>query len=140
MLPGRDYPYGISRWDLSFYGYTNCNKWMELPYGPSINVISVINYTDAGVGTPLVLNTDYYVRGTEFKEIKWNGYNNGYIVIVYSAGYATCPQPLKEAILNEISERYTNRGDQRNIRFGNISDGLCDKAKAAAKHYIRIQL
>jgi hypothetical protein len=139
LVAGRDYPYGISRWDLAFYGYSTCNKWMELPYGPAISVTSVTNVTDAGVVTPLVLNTDYFVRGTEFKEIKWNNFNDT-IIIVFTAGYSVCPGPLKQAILNEVSERYTNRGDQRNIRFGNISDGLCDKAKAAAKQYIRIQI
>ena len=139
LVPGRDYPYGISRWDLSFYGYTSCNQWMELPYGPAINVNSVTSVSDNGTVTVLALNTDYFVRGVEFKEIKWTGFNDT-IIFMYTAGYSVCPTPLKNAILNEISERYTNRGDQRNIRFGNISDGLCDKAKAAAKHYIRIKL
>ena len=136
LIPGRDYPYGVSRWDLQFYGYTGCNNWQRMEWGPVNNITSFTSVQDNGTVTSLVLNQDYYVRGTQFKEFKYNNFTDT-IMVVYKTGFAVCPPTLKMAILNELAERYTNRGDQRNVRYGNTKT-LCDKAILACNQFNQI--
>lgn len=142
--PG-SYPSWISRWDLAFYGYTNCTKWLRIPWGPVQTVDSVTSVTDAGVVTTLVLNTDYFVRGSMFKEIKINSFS-GNVIVSYTAKWPydpnnsqLIPADLKLAILNEIAFRYTNRGDAVN-RYASQNVGISEGAQSAAKDYIQIWL
>lgn len=139
-------PYGISRWDLAFFGYiTSVSNWFELPYGPVTSVASVTNVSDYGQITMGTLNTNYFVRGAQYKELKALGFCDT-VIIVYNTGYfnsqnqAYCPPALKEAILNEIADRYTNRGDQKNTKYGDSSEGICPKAASIAKEYKRMIL
>jgi len=137
-------PYGVSKWDLSFYGYITPGNWWQLPHGPVTAVLSVTNVTDSGQITMGVLNTNYFLRGTQFKEIKTNGFCET-LIVVYSTGWVNgqgafyCPYDLKRAILEEIAFRYTNRGDQRQ-RYATANPGVCDGARAWAKQYIELQL
>ncbi len=139
------YPSWISRWDLAFYGYSNCTKWIRMPWGPVNTITSVTQVTDAGVLTTLTLNTDYFVRGTAFKEIKVNSFS-GTLIIVYTAQWPfsvtanqQIPTDLKLAILNEIAFRYTNRGEAVN-RYAAQDVGISEGAQSAAKDYQQIWL
>lgn len=132
-------PYGVSRWDLAFYGYLPSSSWMQLPYGP----VSTVNSITSVVGTSItlgVLNTNYFVRGTQFKSVRLQGMA-GTIMIVYNTGWvngqgaAFCPYDLKQAILQEIAFRYTNRGDARQ-RYAKANQGICDGARDLAKPFV----
>jgi hypothetical protein len=143
--PG-SYPPWISRWDLAFYGFTNCTKWLRMPWGPvETGTISVTNVTDAGVITTLTANTDYFIRGQLFKEIKINFFT-GNVVVNYrgkwpydSTSSEQIPADLKLAILNEIAFRYTNRGDAVN-RYAQQSVGISEGAQSAAAKFLQIWL
>jgi len=69
-IQGRDL-FGY-RWDASFYGWPVNFEWAELPYGPVSTVSSVTSIDTSGAITLLTLNTDYYIRGRDFKQIRIN--------------------------------------------------------------------
>jgi len=142
--PG-SYPPWISRWDLNFYGFTNCTKWLRMPWGPVQSVDSVTSVTDAGVVTTLNLNVDYFVRGSLFKEIRINSFS-GNIIVVYTSKWPydtvssePIPAALKLAVLDEIAFRYTNRGDAVN-RYAQQNVGISEGAQSAAADYVQIWL
>jgi hypothetical protein len=139
------YPSWISRWDLAFYGYTNCTKWLKIPWGPVQTVDSVTSVTEAGVVTNLTLNTDYFVRGSLFKEIKVNNFTSS-IIVTYTSKWPydstsseAIPADLKLGILNEIAFRYTNRGDAVN-RYANQNVGISEGAQSAVREKIQLWL
>lgn len=68
----------------------------NLPYGPVIGFIT--SFTDVDGDS---LDTTYDLR---------DAYGNDFNV-VYNAGYATLPENLKLALLNQIAFMYENRGD-----------------------------
>jgi len=125
----------ISRWDYGFYGLTPAGAWFELPYGPIQVVLSVTSIDSTGAITLLTNNTDYWIRGTQFKQIKLNTWSDQ-IIVVYMTGYPTCPQDLKLAILNEIAFRYEQRGNTTN-RYAAQDVGASEGAKYLAAKYIR---
>jgi hypothetical protein len=142
--PG-SYPPWISRWDLAFYGYSNCTKWLKIPWGPVQSISSVTSVADNGTITTLVLGTDYFVRGQMFQEIKVNSFT-GSVVVSYTAKWPydpnnqmLVPNDLKLAILNEIAFRYTNRGDAVN-RYASQNVGISEGAQSAAQKYMQIWL
>ena len=127
----------VSRWDRAFYGYPGPNgDWSELPYGPVSAVQSVIS-VNYGVTTVLTLNTDYYVRGTLFQQIRVN--TDCETLLIQYTTPAYCPDALKEAILNEIAFRYELRGSGLN-RYASQNVGASEGAQALAKQYQRIWL
>jgi hypothetical protein len=125
----------ISRWDYGFYGLTPAGQWFELPHGPVQVVLSVTSIDSTGAITLLTNNTDYWVRGTSFKQIKLNTWSDQ-IIVIYMTGYATCPYDLKLAILNEISFRYEQRGNTTN-RYASQDVGASEGSKYLAAKYIR---
>ena len=124
----------VSRWDRAFYGLTDYGPWSELPYGPVSSVQSVTN-TSFGNIVILAANTDYFLRGKGFQQIKVVPECET-LLIQYSTPYY-CPDPLQEAILNEIAFRYENRGAGLN-RYAAQNVGASEGAKALAAPYQRI--
>lgn len=126
---------GISRWDRAFFGVTSRNNaWSELPYGPVSSVTSVTT-VDLGTTTILTNNTDYFLRGQAFKEIKIES-ESEQILIQYLTPYY-CPASLKVAILAEIAFSYENRGSSVN-RYAQQNVGISERAEALANPFKRI--
>lgn len=126
----------VSRWDRAFYGYPTMGDWSELPYGPVTAVQSVVS-VNFGVTTILTLNTDYYLRGTNFQQIKVNQDCETLLIQYTTPVY--CPEVLKEAILNEIAFRYELRGSGLN-RYASQNVGASEGAQALARPYLRVWL
>lgn len=124
----------ISRWDYAFYGIHSASQWFELPYGP-VRTVTSVTMTDNNSITVLTADTDYFLRGTLFKEMRINNWG-GTALVVYYAGYTDVPNDLKLAILNEIAFRYEMRGDTAN-RYAQQNVGICEAAQALAQKYIR---
>jgi Phage gp6-like head-tail connector protein len=125
---------GVSRWDRAFYGLTSEGEWSELPYGPIAFVQSVVN-TSFGNTVILANNTDYFLRGQAFKQIKINQECET-VLIQYLTPYY-CPPALKEAILAEISFAYKNRGEGVN-RYAQQNVGISERAESLARSYRRL--
>lgn len=116
---------------------SNVQAWneFELPEGPHPDILSVTGF-NFNQSTSLVLNTDYFIKGTLFKTLKIiNAYEE--LLIVYSAGYTTVPENLKLAIKNEISFRFELRGESTN-RYAQQNVGLSESANYLAQPYRRI--
>lgn len=106
---------------------------IEIPRGP-VNSITSIKDID---GTALVADTDYKVRGNQFKWVE--SPLSCYLEIVYTAGYKTdnpIPNGLKRAILEEIAFRYTYAGDQQK-EYASADVSLCKSAWDLAARYTR---
>lgn len=134
-----------------------CKEW-ELPYGPVTGIQGVATRTGtegSGPGTYATATTGWSYEGQEFLTFipsgaggfnpgepfrgyfQWGPYASPYgqvpynrYRIIYTAGYATVPDGLKLAILNELSFRYENRG---NVAM----TGICEAAQILANPYQR---
>lgn len=106
-------------------------KPIELPEGPVSSIQGITNIQATGQIQSLVQDTDYFLTGTLFKSIRFvnPGIN---IILVYQAGYATCPEDLRLAILQEIAYRYDNRGDDDKLK------GMSSTAIPLADPYRRL--
>jgi len=76
----------------------------RLPYGPVGEIQSINDRDDADISTD-----SYELLGNEFKWI--SATSNCFLKIVYTAGYTTCPNHFKTAILQQVAYLYENRGD-----------------------------
>lgn len=97
---------------------------MELPYGPVIALVTVQTGSSEGSGVTVYTTLDSWgLEGEGFVTFNppggWgdpriNIRHGGYAryKIVYTAGYATVPEDLKLAILNEIYWRYEHKGNE----------------------------
>jgi uncharacterized phiE125 gp8 family phage protein len=107
------------------------NEEMRMIYGPVTAITEVkVRTGTATDGSPeweTLTDDDYTTDGEDY--LAFNSSLVGRHKITYTAGYVTCPEDLKEAILNEIAYRYTNRGDQ--------SGGISEGAKILAMPYKR---
>lgn len=113
----------------------------ELPYGPTQAVLSVTSIgSDGTTVLSCVLNQDYYLTGVAFKTIKIiNSFSNN--ILVYTVGYATVPQALKQAILNEVAYRYESRGEGGNVRATAFTEqGVGIAAQVIAAPFRRMNL
>lgn len=81
----------------------NSNGDIELPYGPTIEVIQVKNAD----GDVLELDDDYTLSGNLFKSLKTPKEDG--IEITYLSGYQVLPKRLKTAVLNTIYYLWDNR-------------------------------
>jgi uncharacterized phiE125 gp8 family phage protein len=115
---------------LSFAGKTlkaivrNECGGVEIPRGP-VTAIASIKDIDGNV---LSANTQYRLRGNQFKKIDYPC--SCYLEVNYTAGYAALPGGLKRALLEEIAFRYVNAGDQS-------GESLCKSALELAARYSR---
>lgn len=83
----------------------NENGDMYIPYGPTGTINSV---TDID-GNVLILDTDYEIRGNQFKRFSCS-YDTEF-TIDYTTGYSVLPDVLKTALLNQIYYLYDNRSE-----------------------------
>jgi Phage gp6-like head-tail connector protein len=125
------------RWDASFYGWPMNFEWTELPWGPVAAVQSVTVINTDGTVNILAQNADWYLSGTSFIKMRINMWYDQILIQYFTPYY--CPQPLKEAILNEIAFRYENRGAGLN-RYAAQNVGASEGAQTLAKPYKRIWL
>jgi len=124
------------RWDATFFGWPINYQWTELPWGPVASVSSVTAIDTAGAITVLTNNSDYYLSGQAFKQMRVNMWYDQ-LIIIYSTPYF-CPDALQEAILNEIAFRYQNRGSGLN-RYAAQNVGASEGAAFLADPYKRYQ-
>lgn len=138
-----------------------CKEW-ELPYGPVTGILGVATRTGtegSGPGTYATQIAGWSTEGEEFLSFnpvggggfnpgvpftgyfQWGPYASGHgdypgnrYRIIYTAGYATVPGDLKDAILMQIVHDYENRGD---VDL-NESRGLCIEAENYAAPYRRL--
>jgi hypothetical protein len=130
-------------------------KEWELPYGPVTGIQLVATRTGSegsGPGTYETLTSGWGQDGSDFLtfipspaggfnpgapftgHFQWGPYASSQSCInrykiIYTTGYIVVPDALRLAILNEISFRYENRGNQ--------GTGICEAAKAIAQPYKR---
>jgi uncharacterized phiE125 gp8 family phage protein len=91
---------------------------VKLPRGPHTSITSVKMIDAEGGEETLTLNTAYYLRGNQFKEIQL--LSNNFAIdaqegdytyqIEYVAGYTSCPSDIKICILDVAKMMYDNRG------------------------------
>lgn len=81
----------------------NPNGGIELPYGPTIEIIDVVNAD----GDTLELDDDYTLSGNLFKSLKTPKEDG--LVVTYIAGYEVLPKRLKTAVLNTVYYLWDNR-------------------------------
>lgn len=126
--------YQYTRTELMLYGINYSGGWFTLPYGPFKAIVSVtkVSATDIIV---LAEGTDFFLRGTAFKQMRINGWSDN-VLVVYYAGYDTIPYDLKRAVLEEISFRYDQRGDSVN-RYANQNVGISEGARALLGSFIQ---
>lgn len=114
----------IVRQTITAVLYYDCPQ--QLPYPPVTDIYSVQTSVPNPGSGPVGYETA--TSGWEFDGSEFSGFGVRNR-IVYGAGYTTVPDQLKLAILNEITFRYENRGN--NV----ISDGLCEAARILAVPY-----
>ncbi len=91
-----------------------------LPCHPIKSVSSVKLIDEEGTETVLTLNTNYYLIGAPFTQMRISGVystRTPRLLIEFIAGYGATgcpalPQALKDAILKRILVHYTHRGDE----------------------------
>lgn len=96
-------------------------KPLQLARYPLITVLSVIEN-----GILLVENTDYLVDKTmgQLTRIDSNGlpifWNSLPLVVAYSAGFATIPGDVEDAVIRMVSKRYVAKGRDPALKQENI--------------------
>lgn len=94
--------------------YVEINGTVELAFTP---VQSVISVTDSD----LVVLTDYT---TSFDSTKFSAYSASGIVITYTAGYASLPADLKNAILDIVAVDYDDTVQDKRLALREVKDRI----------------
>lgn len=90
-----------------------------LPYGPIGEITSFVqdhapeDKIDADI---------YKLRGQQFKRIS-TAFDDS-ITVTYTVGYATVPQYLKVAVLQQVAFMYENRGDVEKVLSPDVKNSL----------------
>ena len=82
----------------------------QIPFQPVITVDDVLEKTDFGEYTSIVLYTAYDVDGVNEKT--FTPFYDGRFKVQYTTGYTTVPDDLKQGWLMQIGYLYENRGDE----------------------------
>lgn len=132
---GAFYPIGASynTENLAYNKFTAPGSF-ELPYGPLPGGVTSVSTVNSDGTFTAQTATQYSLYGVDFKKILAYGNTNQ---IVYDTGYATVPEDLILAILNECAFRYDNRGDSTN-RYAQQNVGLSESANYLAEPYRRL--
>ena len=108
-------------YSFEFDAYAIDANEIDLPNGPHVSVTSIKQYDDEETETILTLNSDFYLRGSEFKTLYLPYLVTDYRYIVeYVAGYGgvdveVLPAPLKSAILETVKYWYDREEQDRII-------------------------
>ena len=84
---------------------SNGNGEMYIPYGPTGTINSV---TDSD-GNVLVLDSEYEIKGNQFK--RFSSSFDTEFTIDYTTGYSLLPDIYKVALLNQVYYLYDNRSE-----------------------------
>lgn len=104
--------------------FTNFNGSFNLPYGPVNSFTSLIDENG-----DTIVAADYTLVGGKFPMLTRPLWKN--LKATYVVGYATIPNDLKIAILDQVSYDYENRGLDSNT-------GICEKSWKACQRWTRI--
>ena len=104
--------------------FTNFNGSFNLPYGPVNSFTSLIDENG-----DTIIAADYTLVGGKFPMLTRPLWRN--LKATYVVGYATVPNDLKIAILDQVSYDYENRGLDSNT-------GICEKSWKACQRWTRI--
>jgi uncharacterized phiE125 gp8 family phage protein len=96
------------------------DQFFNLPCHPVKTVSSVKTIDELGATTTLTLNSEYYLIGAPFTQIRVAGIystRRPHLLIEFVAGYGATglpalPGSLKDAVLKRILVLYTHRGDE----------------------------
>ncbi len=97
---------------------------IELPYGPVNDFTSLKDENDQTINAE-----NYTLQGLDFKTLK--SPCSKYLKAKYTAGYADVPTHFKEAVLQQVTHLYENRGDNSQ------ANSLSEMAKQTLKPYCR---
>jgi uncharacterized phiE125 gp8 family phage protein len=104
--------------------FTNFDGSFNLPYGPVNSFTSLIDENNDAI-----VAADYTLVGGKFPMLTRPPLRN--LKATYVVGYATVPNDLKIAILDQVSYDYENRGLDSNT-------GICEKSWKACQRWTRI--
>lgn len=104
--------------------FTNFDGKFDLPYGPVNSFTSLIDENG-----DTIVAADYTLVGGKFPMLALPIRKN--MKATYVVGYATIPNDLKIAILDQVSYDYENRGLDSNT-------GICEKTWRACQRNTRI--
>ena len=104
--------------------FTNFNGGFNLPYGPVNSFTSLIDENN-----DTIVAADYTLVGGKFPQLQRPTFRN--LKATYVVGYATVPNDLKIAILDQVSYDYENRGLDSDT-------GICEKSWKACQRWTRI--
>jgi uncharacterized phiE125 gp8 family phage protein len=102
---------------LEFDNYAIDDYHLTIPRGPVVNVISITQYDNEGTATELTDNSDYYLRGSQDKNVYFPvTYEEYYYKMEYIAGYGgsgveALPEALKIAVM-ELAKYWYDREEQ----------------------------
>jgi uncharacterized phiE125 gp8 family phage protein len=82
---------------------------VAIPRAPITSIVSVVEVRRDGTEVT-VDPSEYVVEGLERKTIRFAS-GLASVKVTYNSGYATCPEVIKGAILQELSLQYKNRQD-----------------------------
>jgi uncharacterized phiE125 gp8 family phage protein len=104
--------------------FTNWDGNFQLPYGPMSSFTSLIDQNG-----DTIVAADYTLVGGKFPQLQRPQFQN--LKATYVVGYATIPNDLKIAILDQVSYDYENRGLDSDT-------GICEKTWKACQRWTRI--
>ncbi|WP_343692768.1 head-tail connector protein [Chitinophaga sp.] len=81
----------------------DCSEYV-IPYGP-VTEVTEVKFRYEWDDTMNITTTKYTVEGQTFRG------QEGYYTIKYDAGYANCPDAIRQGILKQVAWMYENRGD-----------------------------
>lgn len=120
--------------------WKNPTSRLVLSFGPHGDVSSVVAKDIRGNATTLVLNTDYYVTGLEYKEIHIINFPVDVysVTVTYWSGYdaGECPDAIRMACIQELNFQYKNRQDANQATVA-IVNGLTMESRMLLETYIR---
>lgn len=105
---------------LAEYDKVLNDQFFNLPCHPVKSVTSVKTIDELAVSTTLTLNSEYYLIGAPFTQIRVAGIystRRPHLLIEFVAGYGATgcpalPEMLKNAVLKRILVHYEHRGDE----------------------------
>ena len=104
--------------------FTNWDGSFNLPFGPVNSFTSLIDQNGDTIDA-----ADYTLVGGKFPQLQRPSFQK--LKATYVVGYATIPNDLKIAILDQVSYDYENRGLDSDT-------GICEKTWKACQRWTRI--
>lgn len=108
-----------------FHKLSEC---MSLTVSPVISVSSMTYINDLGASVPMVENTDFYVTKStiDAKIVLAENFSATLkdrpdaVTVVYTAGYATVPENIKQSIMEKVARLYYMREDNTEMAMQTV--------------------